>query len=606
MTYKYGLNQPTQALTISCESHSKHQLDEIHQFLTENFKLQDATHFLIPHTKLTKAHPEKDDNFYIALQQLSLCAILAQQLQEYLGIPSFIKPMLLSYARSNTSPQNLKATLLIPLYTYFNPTVITQIYQLAQKIVDLVAQGAECKGQVFKLLSKENLQKLQQAIPGGKSTAPILRAAHQLKIPFFHLGQGIFQLGTGSLAHLIDKSSVDLDTMIGAKISQDKWLTKQLLKQLGYPTPKGQSVRNIEEAKSLFRQWRVPIAIKPQHGDRGEGITLHIQSEDEIPMAFQKAQRYSRLVLMEEMTKGVCHRIGIAHGELLYVTQRNPKFVTGDGIHTITELVEILNQEQLHQPPHLRKILLALDEEAINHLAFQNRSTQDILAINERAYLRPTESTEWGGIYEDYTEKIHPDNRQLAIEITKALRLDVCGLDFMSTDISIPWYENQGKVLEANYSPFMATSSERGRQKLQHFISQIFPQGSRIHHHIFVGDHAAYVAAMERYRQALSEQRSAYIILANETLGPNQEKQQQALGNRFYDRWYSLLLNPQVECVIIHINQDALVDTGLPIDQIESYTIVNTNIESKTKNPDEQVKRCQALIDLLEQHYSEK
>jgi cyanophycin synthetase len=260
----------------------------------------------------------------------------------------------------------------------------------------------------------------------------------------------------------------------------------------------------------------------------------------------------------------------------------------------------------MHKPPYLRKITLALDDNVISHLAYQGFKPSDTPKLSQRVHLRATESTAWGGgLAEDKTEQIHPDNVQLAKDIALALRLNVCGLDLMSVDISVPWYENQAKVLEANFSPYMAAKTARGRELLEHFISQIFSNGSRIQHQLFVGDQAALKAAQQAYQQALNQQRATYLIETDVTLGPNQRPHHQILGSNLYERWYSLLLHPKVESLIIHIDNDELVDTGLPIDQIEAFTIVNTQIRSKTSQTDEQQKRCKELLDLLYQHSSE-
>jgi hypothetical protein len=132
----------------------------------------------------------------------------------------------------------------------------------------------------------------------------------------------------------------------------------------------------------------------------------------------------------------------------------------------------------------------------------------------------------------------------------------------------------------------------------------MFKTGSRIKHHIFVGNQAAALAAQQAYQEALGEERATYLIQTDITLDPNQRTHHQILCSNLYERWYSLLLHPKVESLIIHIDHDELVDTGLPIDQIEACTIVNTQIRSKNRPLNEQQKRCQQLLNLLSEHSS--
>ena len=608
MTYNHGLSQPVQALKINAQLLSEEQIVFINQILIENFEIVKPLEFVRIHKaiQLPKPGSQQGEIKQIAMQQLALQCALAQQLQEHIGLPSFIKPMVVDYQILSDHSPALTSTVLIPIYPLLPHQVVTQTYHLAQKALLTLAKHPGSTIEVFELFSKKNIASLQKWIPSGKSTTPILRAAHQSKIPLFHHGQGIYQLGTGVSAHLFDKSSVDLDSMIGAKMSQNKFITKKLLQQLGYPTPRGQAVKSIEEAQTVFDKLSAPVVIKPQNADRGEGISLNITSKEEIPSAFQKARTYSRSVIIEEMVLGVCHRIAVTNNKILFVTKRYPKYITGDGQHSISQLIDLVNQKELNKVPYLRKITLVLDDDALAHLLTQKLHPDDIPLLDQRVYLRPTESTAWGGIAEELTEKIHPDNAQLALHIAKALRLNVCGIDFMSEDISKPWYENQGYILEANFSPFMAAKSERGIKMLQDFIQPLFKDGARIPHQVFIGGRAAELAAEKAYEKDLQQNKSAYLIKPKTTIDPQKSELKQMLSERLYDRWNSLLINPFVESIIIHINTDELIDTGLPIDQVEEVTIVNLEIESLNQDPQIQLIRQKKLLNLFEEHHHQQ
>ena len=608
MTYNHGSSQPVQPLKINTATLSKEQILYINHILIENFEIEKPLKFIRVHPsiQLSKPNSMQGEHLQIAIQQLSLQCALAQQLQEHIGLPSFIKPMVFGYQTLSDDPPAFTSTVLIPIYPLLPHQVITQTYLLAQKALLTLVKHPSSTIEVFELFSKKNIESLQKWVPSGKSTTPILRAAHQSKIPIFHLGKGIYQLGTGVSAHLFDKSSVDLDSMIGAKMSQDKLITKKLLQQLGFPTPRGQGVKSIEEAQSVFEKLSVPVVIKPQNADRGEGITLHIRSKEEIPSAFQKARTYSKSVIIEEMVPGVCHRINVTNNKIRNVIKRIPKYITGDGQLSISQLIDLANQQELHKAPYLRKITLVLDDDALAHLLTQKLHPDDIPLLDQRVYLRPTESTAWGGIAEELTEKIHPDNAQLALHIAKALRLNVCGIDFMSEDISKPWYENQGYILEANFSPFMATKTERGIKMLQDFIQPLFGEGARIPHQIFIGGQAAHLAAEKAYKKDLKQKKAVYFIKPKKTIDPQQAEIKQMLSTRLYDRWNSLLINPCVESIIIHINTDELIDTGLPIDQVEEVTIVNLEIESRHQDPQIQAMRQKQLLKLFEQHHHQQ
>lgn len=56
-----------------------------------------------------------------------------------------------------------------------------------------------------------------------------------------------------------------------------------------------------------------------------------------------------------------------------------------------------------------------------------------------------------GGRY--VSEIVHPDNRALAERAARLVRLDIAGVDLMTTDLSRPWWEVGGFVGEVNSQP---------------------------------------------------------------------------------------------------------------------------------------------------------
>jgi cyanophycin synthetase len=602
MTYKYGLLQPSKPLKINCTALAEEEIIHISHIFINNFEITEPLKQVNLHPDFEAKIAAQSPLFKTVLQQLSLHCALAQQIQEHLGIPCFNQALILDCEIDLKSTPNISAQIFIPAYPLFDLQIISKIHQLALKSLAILAKGPEHLDEVFELLSKKNLEQLQKKIPHGKSTVPILRAAHSLKIPFFHLGHGVYQLGCGAKAMLFETSAVESDSMIGAKISQDKLITKHLLRQLGFPSPRGQHISSFEEAQRISIAWKKPVVIKPQNSDRGEGVTLNIQSPDEIPSAFTKAQQFSKAVVIEEMVQGICHRIVVVNGQILYVTKRNPKYITGDGNLSIAELIHQNNIQELQKVPYLRKILILLDEDALSYLSFQGYNPNHIPENQQRIHIRPTESSAWGGIAEDLTKVIHPANAALAIQIAKALRLTVCGLDFMTTDISIPWYENQGSILEANFRPALATNSQSGKLKIEQLISHLFNHGARINHRIFIGDEAAKKSALIAHQEELANDKAAYFIGKSITMTPSCEQYHQILSSKLYDRWYSLLINPTVESIIIHVYDDELIEMGLPIDQIEQYSIINNQIQFNRTPPENQQETWSQLIKLFELH----
>ena len=60
-----------------------------------------------------------------------------------------------------------------------------------------------------------------------------------------------------------------------------------------------------------------------------------------------------------------------------------------------------------------------------------------------------------GGIDEEVTDRVNPENLRIALEATKLFRLEVAGVDIISPDIAKPWYENNAIINEFNFAPLL-------------------------------------------------------------------------------------------------------------------------------------------------------
>ncbi len=95
----------------------------------------------------------------------------------------------------------------------------------------------------------------------GPSTACIVSAADDRKIPFIRLNDGnLVQLGYGANQRRIWTAETDLTSAIAEGISRDKDLTKQLLRSCGVPCPKDvwsrmPTTRGPPPRRSACRWW---------------------------------------------------------------------------------------------------------------------------------------------------------------------------------------------------------------------------------------------------------------------------------------------------------------------------------------------------------------
>jgi cyanophycin synthetase len=206
--------------------------------------------------------------------------------------------------------------------------------------------NALCSGEPFDLDSKlQRIKEVMWRYGLGPSTQAIADAALDRGIPVTRIGKGsIIQLGYGKYHKKMEGTLTDSTSCISADMACDKTVTNELLYRSGIPVPKGIVCLSAEEALEAASEIGGPVVIKPINGNHGKGVSLNIDSPEEIINAYKIASQISDSVLVEEYIKGNDYRILIVGNQVCAVALRVPAHVIGDGKHTIEELVEIKNQ----------------------------------------------------------------------------------------------------------------------------------------------------------------------------------------------------------------------------------------------------------------------
>jgi cyanophycin synthetase len=136
------------------------------------------------------------------------------------------------------------------------------------------------------------------------------------------------------------------------------------------------------------------------------------------------------------------------------VLRRDPACVFGDGLHNISELVDIENNNPLRDEKLFHKMII--DNEALKELTYQNLQLTSIPSKNQRINLGTKTSRGSGGAIVDVTAEVHPDNNLLFNKIGEYLDDPLIGIDFIIEDIKKSWQETpRCGVIECNSLPFI-------------------------------------------------------------------------------------------------------------------------------------------------------
>ena len=289
----------------------------------------------------------------------------------------------------------------------------------------------------------------------GPSTGAIVDAAVARGIPFRRLTSGsMVQLGWGSKARRIQAAEVDQTSAVAESIAQDKDLTKRLLHAAGVPVPMGRPVTDVDDAWAVAEEVGLPVVVKPQDGNQGKGVTVNITTRAQLEAAYATAQHYGDDVMVERFLPGHDFRLLVVGNQLVAAARRDPPQVLGDGVHTIRQLVDIVNQDPKRGSGHgtaLTKI--RLDDIALARIAAEGLNADSVPAQGQRVVLRNNANLSTGGSATDVTDDVHPEVAARAIEAAQTIGLHICGVDVICESVLRPLEAQSGGIVEVNAAP---------------------------------------------------------------------------------------------------------------------------------------------------------
>ncbi|MEA2631098.1 MAG: cyanophycin synthetase, partial [Chloroflexota bacterium] len=332
----------------------------------------------------------------------------------------------------------------------------------------------------------ERLIRLAERQAFGPSTQALIDEAVSRDIPFIRLDRhSLVQFGHGVHQQRIRATMTSQTSAIGVDVASDKNLTNRLLDSAGLPVPRADVVDTEDGAVAAARRLGFPCVVKPLDGNHGRGVHLDLRSEEAVRAAFRGAVAQSRAgdVVVETYVAGNDYRCLVIGGKVAAIAERVPASVTGDGEHTVRELVDIANSDPRRGIGH-EKVLtrIKVDDAAEALVAGQGYGMDEVLSVGTWVKLALTGNMSTGGTSIDRTMEAHPDNVEIAETAARIVGLDVAGIDFICPDIATPVRESGGAIVEVNAAPGfrMHTHPTEGEPQYvaRPVIDSLFPPGS--------------------------------------------------------------------------------------------------------------------------------
>lgn len=292
----------------------------------------------------------------------------------------------------------------------------------------------------------------------------LMQAARAEGLPFlpYFPGHRLWQFGWGVNGRVFFESEPEDDSAIGWKIARDKTASKAIFAALGVRVPPHVLAHGEADLPAAAETIGWPCVVKPAAAGAGKGVTTDVDGMDLLTRAFREARSLGKgPVMIERQVEGDVHRINVVRGTVT-VIRRFSVEVAGDGERSVAELIEAANREiEERRAIEPYRGTVVVDDKLRNVLRRQGLSLDAVPEPGRKVVLNRIALLARGGSYADATAAAHPDIATMARLLAASFRLKVCGIDYITGDISRSCAE-EGTVLEINTTPGLRAAQEIG------------------------------------------------------------------------------------------------------------------------------------------------
>ena len=262
---------------------------------------------------------------------------------------------------------------------------------------------------------------------------------------------------------------------LSIKNANNKIITSSILLKNNIPIPHFLKIdfsdsSNIIYDNILKSNIKFPVVIKPINGTFGIDVMTDIETFEELDETISFLKTKYKDAMLEEQISGDCYRIFVFNNKIIDVINREKPYIIGNGTNTVSQLIDIRNEEQ----DTLN--LLRIKNVSELYLKKQGFILTDIPPIDKKIFISNVINMHNGArIARIPVESIPQKNIDLFLKVNKAMDINCSGLDFLSDDITIEYDVNNGHILEVNGTPDTEIHQKiDGYNFFEKFVSSIF------------------------------------------------------------------------------------------------------------------------------------
>lgn len=281
------------------------------------------------------------------------------------------------------------------------------------------------------------------------------QSAEAIQADIVDLGDNFLRVSKNGKWTVVQNGNVMLDDHVTLNMAGNKTLIQDLLHELDFPVPQTLKYQlgTINSAIDFHNRLGRKVVVKPKHSSGGRGVTVNIETEEELVKASVEASSIDTNLILEEHIEGASFRLLYLRGQFIDAVRRDPPTITGDGESNIKTLISNENIKRIEQDKVEALSPFTIDSECINTLKKQGLSLKSVLKSGEKIQVMTVVNL--NSRFENHIvrENVHPEIIQMGARACEYFGVDLCGVDLMAQDITQPLSGGNGVMNEINTTP---------------------------------------------------------------------------------------------------------------------------------------------------------
>ncbi|MFC1617966.1 hypothetical protein ACFL2B_01645 [Patescibacteria group bacterium] len=290
-------------------------------------------------------------------------------------------------------------------------------------------------------------------------TKYIIREAKKLgiKTKIIYRDKNFVELQSGKKKQTIMGTYPPQTSVVAHYLCAEKHFAIDFLKRAKLPVPRSRAFTEKSKCLAYASSLPLPVVAKGSDGSGGANVLANLKTKKDLREAIDDLFKRCETVMIEEQAAGDDYRILVIKRKAVACVKRIPANVIGDGKKNIKALISETNKDPRRGPKNTKSLVtIKIDDDTTRVVKEQGYLLNTVPPKGKQIFLKSSANLSEGGETENYTSLVHKDYFKIAEKAALVLdNIPLVGLDIITPDITRPWRETKGVIIEANDAPML-------------------------------------------------------------------------------------------------------------------------------------------------------